>query len=214
MTSSLNSVLVVGASGRTGNNFIKALKTYGKTWTPQITAFCREPTKLDADMKTMCSLVAKRDARSQADLQSVVDESKADLVVIAIGNGDNVGKTDIRAASATALVKVLDQKKYQSVKVLVVSSIGAGDSRIIAGFGLGRMIEFHLRHILKDHSKQEATFLSSKSLKHRTMILRPTGLTEDDNTGKVITFPKNTKCPALTTKTRGLGRIRSPTGHL
>jgi hypothetical protein len=42
------------------------------------------------------------------------------------------------------LVQVLGKPEYQDVHVLVVSTIGAGESRIKAGFGIGKFIEFHL----------------------------------------------------------------------
>ena len=196
---SSNSILVIGASGRTGSHIIKAIATHSDEWTPKITALARDPAKLDSETASYCSLVVKGNARSETDLQAAIDKANADLVVISVGNGDNVGKTDIRTSNAIALERVLSQPQYKNVKVLVISSIGAGDSKIIAGFGIGKMIEFHLRHILKDHTGQEKVFLSSKELKNRTMVLRPTGLTEGESTGKVVMFGKNEKGPSMKT---------------
>ena len=196
---SSNSILVIGASGRTGSHIIQAIANHSDEWKPQITALARDPSKLDSKIAAYCTLVVKGNARNEADLQAAIDKSKADLIVISIGNGDNVGPTNIRTSNAIALEHVLSQPQYKNVKVLVISSIGAGDSSIKAGFGIGKMIEFHLRHILKDHTGQEKAFLSSENLKHRTMVLRPTGLTEGESTGKVVTFGKNEKGPSMKT---------------
>jgi hypothetical protein len=122
--------------------------------------------------------------------------------VVSIGNGDSVKKSDIRTESARTLVQVLNKPNYQHVRVLVVSSSGAGDSSIIVGFGIGKLIEFHLRHVLKDHGGQEAVFLSA--MKERTMIVRPTALTENKSTGKVITFGPKEKCPTTETDRKDL----------
>ncbi|KAL3939134.1 MAG: hypothetical protein SGARI_001483 [Bacillariaceae sp.] len=194
-----NSILIIGATGRTGSHIVKAIsEKKSAAWNPKVSAFCRDPSKLDQDTKELCSLTVKGDARKESDLEMALDRTLADLVVVTIGRGDNVGKTDIRTASAIALKNVLGQPQYKNVKVLVISSIGA------AGFGIGCMVEFHLRHILKDHTLQEATFQSSKDLSRRTMIIRPTGLTEGESTGKVIMFGKHEKCPTMKTDRKDL----------
>jgi putative NADH-flavin reductase len=165
-------VLIIGASGRTGSHLIQQLSS--KHWhsRPQIYGFCRDPAKLDQSIKGLCHDVVQGNARSSTDIERALQESAADLIVVSIGNGDSVKKSDIRTESAKALVQVLGKPEYQHVHVLVVSSIGAGESRIKAGFGIGKLIEFHLRHVLKDHSGQEEAFLSSP-MKDRTMIVRP-----------------------------------------
>lgn len=201
------SILIIGATGRTGVHMIHQLANLvstspASTTKPKIFAFCRDSKKFDGNTGSLCDGIIQGNAREPKDLQRAIDEAKADLVVVAIGNGDNVKKTDIRTASAKALVQVLRNPSYRDVHVLVVSSIGAGESRIIAGYGIGRMIEFHLRHVLKDHDGQEATFLSA--MKERTMIVRPTALTEHESTGKTTLFDSHEKCPTLKTDRKDL----------
>jgi hypothetical protein len=123
------------------------------------------------------------------DLELAFQITKADLVVVSIGNGDNVKKSNIRTESAKALVQVLvGQRGYRHVHVLVVSRIGAGGSG-----GVGKLNEVHLRHVLEDHSGQEAVFLSH--MKDRTLIVRPTALAENKSIGKVVTFDSTQKFP-------------------
>jgi hypothetical protein len=120
------------------------------------------------------------------DLELAFQITKADLVVVSIGNGENVKKSNIRTESAKALVQVLvGQRVYRHVHVLVVSRIGAGSS--------GGLNDFHLRHVLEDHSGQEEVFLSY--MKDRTLVVRPTALAENKSIGKVVTFDSTDKFP-------------------
>ena len=200
-----NSALIIGASGRTGAQIIRQLDANtNKRNKLKVFAFCRDPSKLDPKTKAHCTGVLKGNARLSTDLEKAIQESEADLVVVSIGNGDSVKKTDIRTSSAQALVQVLSKPKYQHVQVLVVSSTGAGGSRIKVGFGIGRMIEFHLRHVLKDHNGQEAAFLSSSAMKNRTMIVRPTALVENEATGKLVSFGDLEKSPTIQTDRKDL----------
>ena len=202
-------VLIIGASGRTGFHLIKQLnneKEKNNNNIPEnlkIFGFCRSPSKLDVETKALCDGVIEGNARNVADVEAAVKKSKADIVVVAIGNGDNVKKSDIRTSSAEALVKVLNKQKYRNVKVVLVSSIGAGESRIKYKLGIGRMIEFHLRHILRDHDGQEAAFKAA--MKDRVLIVRPTALSENESTGKtLIPFGDLDKCPTLQTDRQDL----------
>lgn len=221
-----HSILILGATGRTGLQIIQHIHQHQQqqnppssdnsnsnsdTVTPKIFAFCRDPSKIqhDSPIKTKCHAIIQGNARSSSDIDHALQHSQADLVVVCVGNGDSVKKSDTRAASAQALVKVLSSTpSYGHVRVLVVSSIGAGASRIKAGCGIGMFLEYHLRHILADHTKQEAIFVSS--LQDRTMIVRPTGLTEDDvvldakNGGKMVTFGDQEKCPTVQTSRSAL----------
>jgi hypothetical protein len=199
-------VLIIGASGRTGVNLVQQFSKNQQTSEskPKLFAFCRSPSKLDSETKANCDGVIQGNARDPKDLKHALRVSKANLVVVSVGNSDNIKKTDIRTASAKALVRVLEQPEFHGVHVLVVSSTGAGGNRIIVGFGIGRMIEFHLRHILKDHDGQEAAFLASDDVKGRTMIVRPTALAENKPTGNVAFFGDLEKPPTIETDRKDL----------
>ena len=193
-------ILVLGSTGRTGINLIQQLATIKSDANkPNIFAFCRDPARLDTETKALCKEVLTGDATKPSDLQQALDDSNADCVFVAVGNGANLTKSanTIRTANAVALAKVLRMPQYSQVQVMVVSSNGAGGSKIKVGFGIGQLIAFHFRNVLKDHSGQEAVF--RKALRDRTMIVRPTALTEFESTGKMVLFGDKEKPPTIKT---------------
>jgi hypothetical protein len=167
-------------------------------------AFCRDVQELkdkDKDLDTsvmqgFCTSIVQGDARSPKDLERALVETRADVVVLSIGNGDSVKKSYTRTASAHAMVEVLEKPQFEHVHTVVVSSVGAGNSRIIVGGGLGKMISLHLRHVLADHTGQENAF---HSLRHRTTVVRATHLTDDEPTGKLVYFQDREKPPSSKT---------------
>jgi len=137
--------------------------------------------------------------------------TNADSVVVAIGNGDSVAKTDVRTATAQVLVAALEQPEFQHVRVIVVSSIGASNSKIVVGMGIGSLLSFHLRHVLKDHDGQEAAFTQSPTVRGRTIIVRPTGLTDNEATGHVVPFGDTVKSPTIKTDRKDLAAFVADT---
>jgi hypothetical protein len=198
----LNAILIIGATGRTGTCLLKRLANVqqpSNNAPTSIFAMCRDASKLSDEARACCDGVIKGNARGPKDMENALKASKADLVIVAVGNGDNVKKNDIRTATAKALVSVVTSMGHRNVRAVIVSSIGSGGSKIKVGFGVGTLIDFHLRHVLHDHDGQAAECLTS-SMKERTFIVRPTGLTEGKATGKkVVPFGGNEKCPNLET---------------
>jgi uncharacterized protein YbjT (DUF2867 family) len=188
------SILIIGATGRTGLECIRHFASHQTN--PAVHAFCRDADKLDDKVKALCTSIVQGDARSPLDLERALAETYADVVVLTIGNGDNVKKSDIRTASAYALAQVLEMPQYERIRTVVVSSTGAGNSRIIVGGGLGKLISFHLRHVLADHTGQENAF---RSLRNRTTIVRATSLTNNEATGKLVYFQDREKSPTIKT---------------
>lgn len=188
------SILVLGATGRTGLACIRKLCRSGKT--PQVYAFCRKASKLPRHEKALCAAVIEGDARSPSDIEWALTQSKADVVIVAIGNGDSVAKTDIRTVSALSLSSVMKKDKFNHVQAVVISSSGAGSSKIIVGFGVGTIISFHLRHVLKDHTRQELAFGDIES---RTFIVRATALSDQKATGKLAIFGDKDRAPSIET---------------
>lgn len=181
------SVLVIGSTGRTGINLIQQLHKLEPPTRPTISAFCRNPSRLNPETKALCDNVVVGDGRNADDLQSAIESTQADCVFVTIGNGASLSKDNtIRTENAKALVQVLCTPEFSHVHVMVVSSNGSGGSQIVVGFGIGTMITFGLRHALKDHDGQEEVILSA--LKDRTLIVRPTFLTDNQPTGNLATF--------------------------
>ena len=188
------SILLIGATGRSGYQILHQLLV--NSTKPKVHVFCRDPTKLAPEYHKRCASVYQGDARSAKDIEHAIAASDADIVIVAIGNGDNLKKTDTRTANAQALATVMKQPGMEHVKAVVVSSTGAGPTEIIVGMGIGKLIEHHLRHILRDHDGQEAAFLDS-GLGDRTVIIRPTSLTDGKATGKIIEFGNKVKSPTI-----------------
>jgi putative NADH-flavin reductase len=188
------SVLVIGATGRTGLECIRHFANHQTN--PAVHAFCRDADKLNDKDEALCTSIIKGDARSPKDLKRALAATNADVVVLSIGNGDSLKKTYIRTASAYAIVQVLKMPQHERVRIVVVSSTGAGKSRIIVGGGLGKLMSYRLRYILADHTGQEHAFCS---LRNRTTVVRATFLTDNKATGKLAYFQDGERSPTIKT---------------
>jgi hypothetical protein len=129
------------------------------------------------------------------------------------------------------VVLALGQTEFNGVNVFVVfSTLVVGGSHIKVGFGIGKMVELHLRLVFKAHDGQEAAFLTSVKnrivlrpismtkvhanvgqeaaflsfVKDRTMIVCPTALTENKSTGNVVLFGDLDKSPTIETECKDL----------
>lgn len=94
---------------------------------------------------------------------------------------------------------------------LVFSSLVVGGSHIKVGFGIGKMVELHLRLVFKDHDGQEAAFLTS--VKNR-VVLRPISMTkvhaDVGQEAAFLSFVKDTTmiaCPTALTETKSTGNV-------
>jgi len=86
--------------------------------------------------------------------------------------------------------------EFAHVKVVVVSSTGAGGTKIEVGFGVGRLLSFALRHVMHDHDNQELEFKSRMGDdRDRLLIVRPTALTDGKEKGKVSVFGAKEHAP-------------------
>jgi NAD(P)-dependent dehydrogenase (short-subunit alcohol dehydrogenase family) len=201
-TAQQKSVLVIGATGRTGLECIRLFANHPTN--PAVHAFCRDVDHLndkDKDLDTsvvqgFCTSIVQGDALNPKDLERALAETHADVVVLSIGNSDSVRKSYTRTASAHAMVQVLQKPQFEHVHTIVVSSVGAGNSRIIVGGGVGKLISLHLRHVLADHTGQEHAF---HSLRDRTTVIRATHLTDEKATGKLACFQDREKPPSTKT---------------
>merc|ERR1712013_918574 len=190
------SVLVIGATGGMGIQVLHQLSQNDSK--PMIHALVRDPNKIAANEKPLFKTIIKGNAREANDIKRAIDDSQADTIVIAVGNGNNLSKkgNDIRSANAKAVVSVLSQHpQYEHIHLVVVSSNGAGPTKIKVGMGIGKAIAFHLRHVLRDHTRQEEAL---QPLTNRTTILRPTALTDKPSKGiKPFYFGDDEKPPTI-----------------
>ena len=158
-------ILVLGASGRTGSLIIQYLVQHSSQ--PSIYGFCRDTSKINPTTKQCCVATIQGDARQASAVERALVQSRANVVVVCVGNGENTNSTNLRKESAHALVDALtNNPTLEHVHVVVVSR-----SDNSHGF-YGRMAEYKLRHVLKDHADQKAVFQNS-NVWDRTMIVQP-----------------------------------------
>lgn len=188
-------ILIIGATGKTGLEVAHQLSEHPSK--PSIHALCRDIEKLEKATNVKFDTISKGDATKVDDIRAALLKSEANWIVVCVGQGMNLSKDNhIRTENAEATVEVLQQPEFEKVRVLVVSSCGAGKSRIIVGCGIGMMISYHLRHVLKDHTGQENAF---QKIANRTTIVKATNLTVKQPVGSLVTFGDDEKCPSSKT---------------
>mmetsp|Transcript_48641 Transcript_48641/g.146640 ORF Transcript_48641/g.146640 Transcript_48641/m.146640 type:complete len:229 (-) Transcript_48641:67-753(-) len=193
MIDSTLSILVIGASGRTGLELIYQLSEDPRK-DKKVHAFCRSPSKIPIEYEKRCDSIIQGNARIPDDIELAINDTNANIVIISIGNGGSVAKSDIRTVSARALATVMDKPEYSHVRAIIVSSIGAGASKMKIGMGMGTVLSYYARHVLKDHTGQETAF---NPLRERTLIVRATGLTNNKAKGKIKHFGDKEKAPSI-----------------
>jgi hypothetical protein len=193
---SFHSVLITGVTGGTGLASLRQLANHPTK--PEVHAFCRDPSSRLAEAdRALCTSIFQGDAREDKDIERCLDQTAANVVILSTRTGESAAKSDIRTATGESLAQIMKKPNYQHVKALIVSGMGASDSRINVSFGKGMLYEFYLRHVIADHSGQEAAFHHAL-LRDRTLILRPTLLTDKKTTGsKLITFGDRERVPTM-----------------
>lgn len=180
-----DSVLIIGASGRTGVRLIRVAAE--QTPPLRIHAFVRSADKLKDDDKEKCASIQIGNATNSDDIATALQSTGSRTAVIAIGSDKIMQPQSIRTDCATAFLTATTASALASTRVIVVSSLGAGGTKINMGLGKGQMLSWMLKHALADHSAQEAAFKAGMTdengRRKHLLIVRPTGLTEDKSNG-------------------------------
>lgn len=194
------SLLIVGSTGRTGVQLIRAAATMVPR--PAVHAFVRPHSKLKPSDASLCASIVHGDARSTSDIDNALRQTAATHIVIAIGDGANsTSRTDIREASARAVMDCVSPgAEFDDVRVAVVSSTGAGGTKIESGLGVGKLVSFMLRHVIRDHDQQERQLVGrmGKDVGSRLLVVRPTALAHSRPRGidRVALFDKDGRAPS------------------
>ncbi|MGK7391444.1 MAG: SDR family oxidoreductase [Candidatus Cyclobacteriaceae bacterium M2_1C_046] len=161
----MEKVLVAGANGNTGTRIVKILKNHGQ-YDP-IAMIRNEDQKEKFDSLE----VEVKLADLEADLSGVLDD--IDKVIFAAGSGSHTGKDKTTEVDEKGAVKLINEaKKVNLKKFVMLSAMGADDP------------ENHpkLEHYLKaKHNADE--HLKESGLNYS--IIRPGGLTNEDQKGKI-----------------------------
>ncbi len=166
MTDSPQHLLVLGATGPTGRHLVEQALASGQ----RVTACVRDPAKLDLEHARLD--IVQGDILD-ADSLAAAFGDKIDAVACTVGMFHKQPDTSLSDGTRN----IVDQMNKLGIsRIVVVSSLGAGDSR---GQGnlLARAIQrFILREVLNDKTRQEQ--LLGKSGLDWT-VFRPPQLTDD-----------------------------------
>jgi len=194
-----HAVLIIGVTGGTGLACLHQLVNHPTK--PQVHAFCRDPNRLAKEERALCTSIVQGDARKSQDIERALRLTGADVVILTTGTGESAAKSDIRTATGESLARAMKKSENKHVKAVIVSGMGASESRIIVGFGnwKGMLYEFYLRHVIVDHTGQEAAFRDDEQLHDRTLVVRPTLLVDTKNNAgsKLVTFGDTDPCPTI-----------------
>jgi len=192
------SVLIIGATGALGLQLLRHLAEESNV--EDVHVMARDPTKLASADLALTASVQKGDAREVEDIEQALHNTEANYVILSTGNGLDTSKSDTRESTGRALANALLKPEFSHVQCIVMSSHGAAETKIIVGLGIGKLVEYHLRHVLKDHTKQESQFDANPSLQKRTLIVRPTSLTDNKpakSLDSVVEFDGAKKSPTI-----------------
>jgi uncharacterized protein YbjT (DUF2867 family) len=168
-------ILIIGASQGTGALTTRAALARGH----EVTAFARSPEKLAFEHPKLTRL--KRDLHQKASVEGAVHGHDAVIVTASSASLKSFKENPSYFFQGTA--DVIDAMKASGVRRLVVlSALGIGESRKLAGFIVEKLIlGFLLKAPFQDHERQEQ--MTRESGLDR-VLARPARLTDGPARGR------------------------------
>lgn len=164
-------IAVFGATRGTGYQFVIQALAMGH----QVRALAREPSKLALDAESLTVIAG-----------NVLDEPRvretiagSDGVLVSLGN--TPGNPDMVVSKGTAIVTGVMQELGYPRRLVVVTSLGVGESRDQVPFGFKMLMKTVLGSIMADKEAQEVLVKASGL---DWTIVRPGGLTDGPATGQ------------------------------
>jgi putative NADH-flavin reductase len=164
-------IAVFGATGGVGRQVVQQALAAGH----QVTALARDPSRL-----------AGADPNLTVVAGSVLDEAAvqqtlagADAAVVSLGNTAN-NPEYVVSQGTQVILNVISQRDGPR-RMVVVSSIGVGDSKDQVPFAFKMLMKTVLRKAMEDKERQEALVKASGL---DWIIVRPGGLTDGPATGQ------------------------------
>ncbi len=164
-------IAVFGATGGTGSQVVQQALAAGH----QVTALARNPASLDSadpDMTVVAGNVLDIEAVQQA-------LTGADVAVVSLGSTAN-NPDNIVSQGTQVILDAIGQLGGPR-RIVVVSSIGVGDSKDQVPFAFKMLMKTVLRKAIEDKERQEALVKASGL---DWIIVRPGGLTDGSATGQ------------------------------
>ena len=165
-------ILVIGASRGIGLEVVKLALAHGH----DVTALLRDPARLSLDHERLRKL--RGDALDGDDVARAV--SAQDAVCSCVGVGLTFQAVSLFSHGARNLLAALESAPR--TRLIVVTGVGAGDSRGHGGFFYDKIfLPLLLKHIYDDKDREEALIKASTA---NWLIVRPGLLTDGPRTGK------------------------------
>lgn len=164
-------VIVFGATGTVGKHIVEQALEQGH----HVTAFTRNPASVQVQHERL--------SVAQGDVKDATSAAKAvaghDAVIVALGGGRN---GNVRAPGTAAVIEAMRQTGVR--RLIVQSTLGAGDSRVYLNFLWKRiMFGMLLRAAYADHQVQEQHVRASDL---DWTIVRPSAFTDGPRTGEYL----------------------------
>ena len=178
--------LVIGATGRTGQEFVKQALAAGQ----RVTALVRSPERITISNPALT--VLEGNGRNTTAVDQAVAAGPYDAILILVGGGlirSNVNQV------ITKHVMTSMKKHKSTARLWILSAAGTGNSIEQVSFFAKALKATVLRAPFGDHERQESDVRSS-GLAYT--IVRPVGLTDDPASGGKYIAKEEGKVPKNT----------------
>ncbi len=176
--------LVIGATGRTGREFVQQALAAGQ----RVTALVRSPDKMELTDPGLTIIAG--DGLDQAAVSKAVAATSYDAVVILVGGSL---KNDGTNQNITDNVIAALKEKGRTTRLWVLSAAGTGDSYEQQGWFGKFLAKTLLKGPFEDHAAQEREVKAS-GLPYT--IVRPVGLTNGQASGGKYVALERGKAPS------------------
>ena len=163
-------IAVFGATGGTGQQVVQQALAAGHS----VSALVRDPSRLAAQDERLT--VVEGDVLDRAKVDETV--SGADAVIVSLGNTSN--NPDYIVSRGTEVIVDSMTAAGKPMRLIVVSSLGVGESRDQVPFAFKMLMNTVLKKAMDDKERQEALVKASG---FDWIIVRPGGLTNGPATG-------------------------------
>ena len=163
-------IAVFGATGGTGQQVVQQALAAGHS----VSALVRDPSRLEVQDERLT--VVEGDVLDRAKVDETV--SGADAVIVSLGNTSN--NPDYIVSRGTEVIVDSMTAAGKPMRLIVVSSLGVGESRDQVPFAFKMLMNTVLKKAMDDKERQEALVKASG---FDWIIVRPGGLTNGPATG-------------------------------
>ena len=144
-------IAVFGATGGTGKQVVQQALAAGD----RVTALVRDPAKLAVDSANLT--VVTGNVFDAAKVEETLQN--ADAVVVSLGNTDS--NPDYVVSQGTQVIVDAMKRLGQPKRIVIVSSLGVGESKDQVSFTFKMLMSTVLRKPMEDKERQEALVKAS-----------------------------------------------------